>query len=197
MDPVYWSIILIVLGFFVILIELFIPSAGALGILAAVLLISGVIVGFTQSLAVGATMLLVTALMLPILFGLMIKIWPHTPIGRRILIGPITKDDVMPQGEELDEMRSLVGRLGVARTKMLPSGMIMIDDKKFDAVSDGLPIDQGQTIKVVSVKAHRITVTPYEGSIDDEGTIPVRDNDVLSQPIEDLGIEPLEDLLDG
>ena len=197
MDPVYWSIILIVLGFFVILIELFIPSAGVLGIVAAVLLISGVIVGFTQSLAVGGTMLLITALMLPILFVLMIKIWPHTPIGRRILIGPITTDDVMPQGEELDEMRQLVGRIGMARTKMLPSGMIMIDDKKFDAVSDGLPIDQGQTIKVVSVKGHRITVTPYEGSIGEEGAIPVRDDDLLSQPIEDLGIEPLDDLLDG
>jgi membrane-bound serine protease (ClpP class) len=186
MEPIFWSLILIGLGFSVVILELFVPSAGVLGGLAAVLLISGIVLAFMSDLKTGALMLLITVLALPLLLALMVKVWPSTPIGRRILIGRMTEEEVLPQSQHFSEVRQLVGMLGVAKTKMLPSGMIVINGKKYDAVSDGFAIDPGQPIKVVDVKGNRILVQPYDGKVDD---LPVRDEDVLSQPIENLGLD--------
>ena len=163
--------------------------------LAGICLISGIIVGFVDSVQTGLIVLLAVLIILPVMFSLMIKAWPYTPIGRRILIGPVDRDDVIPKGEYYNEIQSLVGQLGVARTTMLPSGIVMINGKKFDAVSEGLPLEQGETIKVIAVKGNRIVVSKYDGDITDQSNLPARDSDILSQPLEDLGLDPLDDPL--
>ncbi|MCH2181056.1 MAG: hypothetical protein MK108_03540 [Mariniblastus sp.] len=194
MDAYYWSIVLVVIGMFVLLLELFVPSAGMLGIAAIVLLLVGIIVGFTSSFGLGVTLMACTLLAVLLLFAVMVKVWPHTPIGRRILITPVdSPDDVLPHSEYLDEIHQSIGKLGRAQTKMLPSGIVLIDGKKFDALSDGLPIEQGQAIKVVAIKGNRILVQPYHGDVDQD--LPAADSDMLSQPIEDLGIDGLDDPL--
>ena len=191
MDPLYWTILLIAAGFVVIFLELFVPSAGILGVVAGICLISGIIVGFTDSVQTGLIALLSVLIMLPIMLSLMIKAWPHTPIGRRILIGPMPSEKVVPQGEYYDEIQSLVGRLGVAKTKMLPSGIVVIDGKKFDSISDGMPLDAGDTIKVIAVKGNRVVVAKYDGEPDQ----PTSTTDLLSQPLDELGLDNLEEPL--
>ena len=197
-DPLYLSMILIAVGLAIIFLELFVPSAGVLGITAAILLLSGVIIAFTVDFQTGAMTLIATLFAVPVLLALMVKVWPNTPIGRRILIGRMSAEDVLPRGEHY-EREGLVGQLGVAKTKMLPSGMIMVDGQKYDAFSDGLPIEEGDTIKVVAIKGNRIVVTQYHGEVDDSADLPVKDNDLLSRPLEELGIDldaidqPLDD----
>jgi hypothetical protein len=78
---------------FVMLFELFVPSAGMLGIVVIIFLVAGIIVGFTVSFSLGMTLMLVTLLAILLLFALMVKIWPNTPIGRRILIIPVDSPD--------------------------------------------------------------------------------------------------------
>ncbi len=195
MDPLYWSLILVAVGLTVIVLELFIPSAGVLGIIAAILLISGVIVGFVSGIQTGLIMLLAVLIILPVMFAVLIKAWPHTPIGRRILIGPVSHEDVIPQGEYYTEIKTLEGQLGVVRTIMLPSGMVMINGKKYDAISDGMALEPGDTIKVAAVRGNRIVVTRYDGDIGDTSDLPARDSDLLSQPLEELGLDPLDDPL--
>lgn len=192
MDPIYWSILLIGIGFVVVFLELFVPSAGTLGVLAGILLVSGIVVAFFHSLQAGAIVLLVTVMALPLLLALMVKVWPHTPIGRRIILGHMSAEEVMPNSETYTEIQSLVGQLGTAKTKMLPSGIIIVNDKKYDALSDGFAIEAGQPIKVSAVKGNHIIVQPFDGEIDDVDDLPVRDRDVLSQPIEELGLEGLD-----
>ena len=82
----YWALLLLFAGLFVVALELFVPSAGILGIVAAVLIISGIVLGFTVDLASGALMLLIAVVALPALLGMMFKVWPHTPLGKRILL---------------------------------------------------------------------------------------------------------------
>ena len=184
------------MGMFVMCFELFVPSAGMLGIVAIIFLVSGIIVGFTVSFSLGMTLMIVTLLAILLLFALMVKIWPKTPIGRRILLTPVdSPDDVLPHSKYLDDIRETVGQLGIAKTKMLPSGIVMINGKKFDALSDGLPIDQGAAIKVVAIKGNRIVVQPHEGTVSDSADLPASDQDFLSQPIEELGLDGLDDPL--
>lgn len=188
MNPFYLSLILIGIGFLVVFLEFFVPSAGMLGVLSAVLIISGIVAAFFHSLSFGTLMLLITVVAIPIIFACMIKIWPHTPIGKRILIGDLTDEDVLPNDEHYTRLESFIGQLGVAKTKMLPSGIVVIDGEKLDAVSDGFAIEPGDPIKVVGVRANRIYVQPFDGDVKDANDVPARDRDVLSQPIDELGI---------
>lgn len=191
MSTVYWSVGLLLVGLLIVFLELFIPSAGVLGILAAICLISAIIVAFLHSVTTGLIVLLVTLVAVPILLAIMVKIWPHTPIGRRVMIGKMKAEEVMPQNEVYTEIKNLVGQLGVAKTKMLPSGSVVINDRKYDALSDGFAIEAGQAIKVSAVKGNRILVQPYEGE-NDPTDLPARDRDVLSQPIEGLGLGDID-----
>jgi membrane-bound serine protease (ClpP class) len=191
MDPFFWSMILVALGFAVVALELFVPSAGMLGVVAAILFISGIITGFFHSLQTGAVLLLITTLCLPLLFVLLVKVWPNTPIGRRVLIGQVSAEDVLPKGESYNR-EELIGKKGFAKTKMLPSGMIKIGDRSYDAVSDGFAIEAGDPIKVVAIKMSRIMVQPFDPETE-AGDF--EDDDVLSRPIEDLGIDPIDNPL--
>lgn len=182
----FWSLILIAIGFGVVVLEMFLPSAGMLGVLAAALIIGGVITAFFADFKTGAIVLLCTCLALPgVLLG-MLKVWPHTPIGKRILLDDPTLEKILPP-ETFS--RELVGQLGVARTKMLPSGIILVNDQKLDAVSDGFAIEAGQAVKITEIRGNRIYVEPYDGELSDLTDLPARDRDILAQPFEDLGLD--------
>jgi membrane-bound serine protease (ClpP class) len=162
-----------------------------LGILAACLLISGIIVAFFHSLVFGTLVLMGTAFSMPFVFMLLVKIWPMTPMGKAILMSDEeTTEDVLPKSE----FDSLEGQIGTAQTKMLPSGIILIDGQKYDALSDGFAIEAGDTVKVISVRENRIYVEPFDGDVNEEDGARAADTSGLSTPLEELGIE--EDFLD-
>lgn len=188
MDPAYLGILLIVAGLCVIVVELFVPSAGILGIIAGSLLLAGVILSFVHDVVFGSFVLIGLTILLPFLFVALVKVWPRTPLGKAILLDDLGHD-VLPE----TEVDSLVGQIGVARTKMLPSGMIEIDGEKYDAVSEGFAIGPGDTVKVISVKGNRLYVEPFEGNPETAtGDVPAADQDAFSTPLEELGID--EDL---
>jgi membrane-bound ClpP family serine protease len=191
----FWAFILLGLGLVVVVMELFLPSAGILGILATVLILSSIVLGFTEGLKYGALMLGLVVVSVPAVLALMVKVWPHTPLGKRILLKDLKPEDVLPNSSHYTRKKDLEGRLGVAKTKMLPSGIIVVDGEKFDAVSEEFAIEQGDPIKVVSVRENRIYVQRYDGEVEDTSELPPRDRDILSQPIEELGLDALDDPL--
>ncbi|MBX3417907.1 MAG: hypothetical protein KF851_09915 [Pirellulaceae bacterium] len=191
MDPLIAAIILLVLGLLFIVLELFVPSAGILGILAGVCLTAGIVVGFIHSLMTGVIMLLVVVLALPIVFALMIKIWPSTPIGRRILVKPPTKEEVLPTGAHLDELRETVGKVAVAKTKMLPSGIVTIDRRQYDAVCEGFAVEPGDQVKVVAARSGRLYVQPYDPN--EDLATKFGDANLLDKSLDELGIDSLEE----
>lgn len=192
----YTALFLLIAGFCILALELFVPSAGMLGALAGCMIIASVVVAFLTSSYTGMVFLLVTLLLVPAMLMLMIKIWPHTPIGKRLLSDDETLTDVLPQGKHYDRS-DLAGKTGVAKTMMLPSGQIVIDGQKYDAVSDGFAIEAGDRVKVVSIKENRIYVQPCDGDESLPET-PAAD-DVMDPPIEkfDLDSDSIDGLLEG
>ncbi len=85
----------------------------------------------------------------------------------------------------------MVGKVGTADTVMLPSGIITIEGLSVDAVSEGPPIEPGTRIRVIDVHGNRVLVRPT--TPDELETI--AQSDVLSQPIESLGLDPFDDPL--
>lgn len=192
MDPAPLSILLLLLGITFIVLELFIPSGGVLGCIAAVSLVGSVLVAFAgRGMTFGTIMLVVNVVVTLVVIPLTIRIWPHTPFGRAILIGKRDADDVLPDDEEYQVLKTLVGRQGKARTKMLPSGMVVIDGKEYDAVSVGVPIEKGQRIQVVSLQTNHIVVRPASENEPQEK--PVAEEDVLARPLDSLGIDPFDE----
>lgn len=193
----YVALILLFAACCVVVVEFFVPSAGVLGLLAGGLGIAAIWVGFMDGLASGALIMVLAAIAVPTLFFSWLRIWPHTPIGRRILQGEIKAEDILPNDVHYTRLASLKGQIGVAKSKMLPSGQVLINGEKFDATSDGFAIEQGDRIIVSDIRGNRVYVEPYEGDDpeDDDPDVPARDREILEQPIEELGLDSIDDLL--
>lgn len=189
LDPLAWCIIFFALGCALIVFEVFVPSGGILGFLAGVCIIGSVVMAFYhRGTTTGTTFLIVAVIAVPTVIGLAFKYWPHTPMGKAFLGELPDEDEVVPQ----DLRRELLGKVGTARSKMLPSGAIEIEGNMYDAVSRGVAIEPGQRIVVCEVKGNRVVVRPAADGDQPQKADP---NDVLSRPIDELGIESLDDPL--
>ncbi len=193
MDLVLWCVVLLAFGLGLFALELFVPSGGILSIAAAACLLAAVIVGFTISIQIGVMTFAFTTIVIPVLIAIAIRWWPHTPIGRLILLGrPESPDEVLPDTEEYRGLRRLVGRHGMSRTKMLPSGIVEIDGKNYDAMSEGVAIESGTVVEVIDVRTNRVIVRPHSGA---PAPHDVAADDLLSQPLDSLGIDELDEPL--
>lgn len=188
MDPWAWAVLLLLLGLGLVVLEVFIPSSGILGFLAFCSLAGAVIMGFTTGPATGLAVLGIVILGLPVIVVVALHYWPYTPIGRKILLRTPDSDEVLPDSPKRQQLRLLVGRVGRAKTKMLPSGVIAVGGRTVDAVSDGTAIEPGQKVRVIEVHGHRVLVR----SIDDE-TPSDSDIDPLARPIDSISGDPFQE----
>lgn len=189
MDPLFWSAALLAVGLLLVVAEVFIPSGGALGLFAILSLVSSVALAFYyRGAEVGFLFLAATTVLVPSALMMAFRWWPKTPMGRRLLLQVPSSAEVLPDTPERRTLRQLVGKLGIAKSVMLPSGAVEIDGQLIDALSEGMPIDPGQSVRVVEVRGNRVVVRPAEN----EAPQP---DDVLSQPIESIGLDSFEDPL--
>lgn len=189
MDPWVWSALLLFVGLCLVVVEVFIPSGGILGFLSIASLLTGVILAFYHHGALAGFIFLgITTGLVPLVLAFAFRYWPQTPMGRRLLLGVPRDADVLPDTPQLRNLRALVGKRGVAKTMMLPSGAIVIDGQTIDALSEGPSIEAGQNVRVIEVRGNRVVVRLSTDA-------PENPNDVLSRPIESLGIEGTEDPL--
>ena len=192
LPDIAWAVILMLIGLVLVVMEVFIPSGGIISILAAVSFIASIFIAFQPGPTTGPTTgLIFTATMIfavPTLIALAFKYWPRTPMGKAFLGDFPREEDVLPE----DPRRGLIGRVGVARTKMLPSGAVEVDGQMIDAVTQGRPIEPGTYVVVAEVRANRVVVRPAGK---DQRPSHQNPNDLLSRPIDELGIESLEDPL--
>ena len=190
MDPLFWPILLLIIGLGVIGLEFFVPSGGVLAIVATVSIIASIALGFMASARYGAILLGVTTVLIPTILMAAVRWWPHTPIGRLMLITPPDDpDEVLPDTEAYRGLTALIGHVGIAKTKMLPSGTVKIEGRSYDAITEGMPIEPQQLIQVVDVRTNRIVVRPAEGELP---AGPETTDDILSQPIDSLGLEDID-----
>jgi membrane-bound ClpP family serine protease len=162
MDPWVWAILLLVLGTGLAAMEIFFPSAGILGFLAAAALLAAVVMGFYQGPLAGTLILLGAVVGLPAVIVLGFKYWPKTAMGRRVLLMAPASEDVLPDDREKERLKALIGRIGRAKSKMLLSGVVTIDGRTVDAVSESMPIEVGQAVRVVQVRGHGVVVRPVD-----------------------------------
>jgi|688.fasta_scaffold216644_1 membrane-bound ClpP family serine protease len=159
MSPLVWSLLLVVVGLALVLLEVFVPSGGVLGLLAVLALGAGVVTAFVeQGAMVGMGVLAGTLLAVPAVLMLAFRWFPSTPIGRRVLPPPPSADDVLPDLSLRQRLRSLVGRRGRAASELVPWGSVEIDGDSFEAMSEGGPIAPDAPVEVVAVQSRALVV---------------------------------------
>jgi membrane-bound serine protease (ClpP class) len=189
LDPIGWAIVLLVLGCGLLVLEVFIPSGGIFGFLATLAVIGSMVMGFRRDTTTGLSFMAIAVFAVPAVIALAFKYWPKTPMGKAFLGALPSEQEVVPD----DPRRQLVGKVGIAQSKMLPSGAVLIDGNLVDAVSQGLAIDPGEPVVVVEVRANRVMVRPARAH--EVRSADVRADDVLSRPLQDFGLDGIDEPL--
>jgi membrane-bound serine protease (ClpP class) len=189
LDPLVWSILLMLVGCVVLVLEVFIPSGGLLSVLSTLAFVGAIFIAFQRGPVTGFTFVMSTIVVVPLVLAAAFHYWPKTRIGKAFLGELPTEAEVLPD----DPRRELLGHVGVTRSKMLPSGAVEINGQMVDAITQGKPIEPGQYVVVTEVRANRVVVRPAKEN-ERPGQVR-RPEDLLSRPIEELGIESLEDPL--
>lgn len=159
MTPLLWAIALLALAIVIIVLEMFVPSGGVLAVCAAVSALAAVIIVFLYEGPVpGAIFLVISCVLLGITAAGVIRWWPHTALGRRMLNLPPGEELAVASPPNYDPLKELIGMYGMTVSKMVPGGVITIDGKSYDAISQAAAIDEGCQVRVVAVDGTRIMV---------------------------------------
>ncbi|MBX7166267.1 MAG: hypothetical protein K1X74_07945 [Pirellulales bacterium] len=182
----FWAIILLTVGLALAVLELFIPSAGLFSVGCVAAFAGSLYYAFSVSTEVGLLFSGAILMLLPMAISAAIKVWPHTRMGKRVLLDIPTSDEVRPDDPVRRELAALVGKRGRAASKMLPSGAIEVEGQIYDALTEGVAVEPGEWLEVVAVQGTRVVVRTLAAGAER----PVTPHDVLSQPVEHLGIDP-------
>jgi membrane-bound serine protease (ClpP class) len=164
-------------------------------VLALTSIVVAIVLAFLQSGATaGFLFVLVSLIAIPTVLFLAFQWLPETAVGRRLLAEVPSSDEVLPDDEERRALRELVGKVGRAETRMLPSGAVLIEGRSIDAMSEGMPIDPGQPIRVIEVHGTRVIVRPVTEEAAAAAPSQTNSDDVLAQTIDKLGLDPFEPL---
>lgn len=155
----WWGIALFGSALLVLALELFIPSGGLLSLLCLGLAVSGVVCFFRVSNGAGLASTGAVLVMGPLAAYFFLKIYPDTPMGRRLILGD---PDGRPSGAD-DPSRddaggALVGAEGVAVTDMRPMGTVEIDGKRLEAAAELGLIHAGTKVRVTGVEGVKVRV---------------------------------------
>lgn len=191
MDPIIWAAILMAVGLTTAVVELFIPTGGILGVVSLGSLLVSVGLAFHEGPWMGLAFLAFAVVAVPGTLAIGLRWWPHTPMGRRLLLEAPDAAKMLPDSPTRRELKSLVGQVGETKSWMTPGGAVEVQGRLIDALSEGLALEPGRRVRVVEVRGGRVLVRPVT---DEPDTRPASD-DPLSESIESIGLDPFDDPL--
>jgi membrane-bound serine protease (ClpP class) len=151
-----WPLILLALAVLLLIAEVFVPSGGAIGLLAAGCLILSLWQAFSQSTRVGLNFLMADFILLPVVFSVALYLWPKTPLAKRVFLKPPDPEEVaVAHPAFLDH---LIGQLGRAVTPLRPSGAVEFDGRRLDGLAEEGLIASGSPVKAVRIRSGQVVV---------------------------------------
>jgi membrane-bound ClpP family serine protease len=174
MNMLVLAIVLFFTGVLLGVAEIFIPSAGLLLVLSISAFIVSIVCAFKVSAVLGIATVLAAPVVMLIALVKGLKVFPKTFIGRRMILShpdepadahtPSVPPGPAPAstGPPAEQNGELVGREGVARTELRPSGSAQIGDRRYNVVSAGDFVGQGAKVRVIETCGNRIVVEAVE-----------------------------------
>ena len=164
------EVMLFLAGLFCLAAEIFVlPGFGVLGLGGGLLVIAALVLA-SQSFVLPTNDYQIRQLQWSLLgilgaavgvalVGMLVRRWlPRAPVLRHVLLEP------PPETIDADEPPPvLVGRQGMAITRLVPAGKARIDGHLVDVATDGHLVEPGEPVQVVAVRSGRIVVRPVGG----------------------------------
>jgi membrane-bound ClpP family serine protease len=203
MDPLVLAICCFALAIALALLDIFVPSGGVLVILSMISAIGSILFGFRSGNTAGMVMLTLLLAAVPGFLLLTLRMWPHTPIGRLIVLptpgqpkrnNPRENEATEP---EADPMQQLVGQIGIAQNPLMPTGHVRIQHRNYNAVAERGLIEAGQRVEVLAVRQRNLIVAVTTRQIPSSNTPPKEEQPVAGQslldlPADQLGLDSLD-----
>lgn len=160
------ELILFLVGVILLLIELLIiPGFGVVGVLGIIAILTSLalsLVGRFEFLTwedVQMALSKVTAALIGsiILTVVLVKFLPRTSLGKQVIL-----KEIQERGEgfvaQTEDQVELIGMTGITITPLHPSGTMLLNDMRYDVVSEGDFIEKNTQVKVIKVEGVRIVV---------------------------------------
>jgi membrane-bound serine protease (ClpP class) len=153
MEPITLYLTLLLAGFVLIGMEIFIPG-GILGIFGAIAWIFAATISWRNFPdpwnIVGALALLGVGILT---FVVWIRFFPKSRVGKSLSLRESTADYKSHKDDGVT-----VGSVGEALSTLRPAGIAKFDGKRIDVVADGEWIEAGQPVKVSSTSNGHVSV---------------------------------------
>ena len=145
------------MGLLLLIVEVFIPSGGFIGISSIFCLVLCLWYAFAQSLGLGVTFMLIDLVALPLTAGLAFSLWSRTPLGRRFFLKPPAPEEIEVSHAD-HHLESLVGQVGRTLTPLRPCGHVEIDGQRADALAEEGFLPADATVRVLRVRSGQVVV---------------------------------------
>ncbi len=166
-----WGFILAAVALALLLVELLVPSGGLLGLLCGVAAIGSIFAFFRFDTTFGIAASVVYAVGTPIVLVFVFKVWLHSPLARRMVLGG--KDEPLTESQEdaqrasaeqrrhrLAHLRQLIGAEGVTVTALRPVGFVTINGQRLDGMAETGIIEANTPVVVTDVYDNQVKVRP-------------------------------------
>lgn len=156
-----WPLVCMTVGLALIILEVFIPSGGLIGLLAAGLLALSLWLAFMQSTLLGVKFLAALVIGLPLVFSLAMRLWPHTPMGRWMFLRPPSRDELEVAPSAVaggTRLEHLIGQFGRSLTPLRPSGVVELEGRRLDALAEDGFMAANSLVQVVQIRSGQAIV---------------------------------------
>jgi membrane-bound ClpP family serine protease len=160
-NPLIWGWALIALAAVLMFAEFFIPTGGALALTSCATAVAGIVVLWSESRTWGLTGLLSVLVLGPAVLAYGLKVWPNTPIGRKVMGTPSEEEANAAAAREATERArtaSLIGKEGLVLTDLRPVGIVEIEGVRHDAISETLFVPAGARVRVTGAEVAQLKV---------------------------------------
>jgi len=151
------AIILFLVGFFLLLAEIFlIPGFGLTGISGIIAILTSIFLTFGNIIQAAYSILIALGFTI-VGFFLLIRYIPATRTWRKFIL--FTKQEKeLGYTVGIKNSKRLIGKEGIAITPLRPSGMVEVNGEKLNAITRGEYVDSNTKIKIISVEGNKIVV---------------------------------------
>lgn len=146
-------------GILALIIEVFVPAAGIIGISGLGSIIASIVIAYRRmGNLIGSIYLAVVLVLVPVFIVVYFKFFPRSPFGRWLISQDRQDADKGYASYTPEKYSDLAGKEGTTLTILRPVGMVLIEGQKYSVVTGGEFIEKNQPIRVIKVEGSRIVV---------------------------------------
>ncbi|MEI7801310.1 MAG: NfeD family protein [Bacteroidota bacterium] len=165
-----WEILIFVIGIVLLIAEIFfIPGFGVTGALGIIFIVTSLTLSliandffdFTFSgthnllfALLRITSIMIITIVVSVFLG---KRFFQSKMSRQVVLTS-TLEDAKSFSESVNDLNALIGQKGIAMTNLRPAGSVLINESRYDSISDGDFILLNDEVKVMEIRGNYLVV---------------------------------------